>query len=182
MLFQVSNSPANLLANTFFSNTSAGLWIISGPSGTGKTKLCAEVIAQATGRGLKVGGILCPAVYKNWTKIGINQIDITSGKCRRLATRSYDANNSTIGCWQMDEDVVAWGNQILNGLKDEDMIVIDEIGPLEFEKGFGYHEALRLLDEGRYRTILIVVRPTLLALACSRWPQARALKLGREGA
>jgi hypothetical protein len=53
------------------------------------------------------------------------------------------------------------------------------VGPLELEEGYGYQEALRLLDEGRYRAALVVVRPALLALARVRWPQAQVLDLER---
>ncbi len=182
MLDRVSNSPANLLATIVSKKASTGLWVISGPSGAGKTKLCADMTAQTQENGVTVGGLICPAVFEGGKKIGIDLLDISSGKRQRLATHSCDMDNSTIGCWQMDESMIAWGNQILTGLKDEDVIVIDEIGPLEFEKGCGFQEALRLLDEDRYRTALVAVRPALLTRACSRWPQAQVLMLEKEGA
>jgi nucleoside-triphosphatase THEP1 len=72
----------------------------------------------------------------------------------------------------MDEKVIEWGNEIISGLIDQDIIVIDELGPLELEDGDGYQQALHLLDEGRYRTAFIVVRPALLSIAKLRWPQA----------
>ena len=39
-------------------------------------------------------------------------------------------------------------------------------------------DTLRLLDEGRYRVALVVVRPALLPLAHLRWPQAVTLTPG----
>ena len=54
-----------------------------------------------------------------------------------------DAGDNTVGCWHMDEAVLAWGNQIIAGLKDEDVIIIDELGPLELEDGYGYQQALQ---------------------------------------
>ena len=58
--------------------------------------------------------------------------------------------------------------------------MIDELGPLELEEGHGYQEALRLLDEERYHTALVVVRPALLPLACLRWPDAQVYSLEGE--
>ena len=77
----------------------------------------------------------------------------------------------------MDEAVFAWGNQIISGLKDEDVIIIDELGPLELEDGYGFQEALHLLDEGRYRTAFVVVRPALLPLAQLRWSNSQVFEL-----
>jgi len=135
---------------------------------------------QVTGSSL--GGFICPAVFAGGKKTGIDMLNVASGERRRLGKRSQIEGESTVGCWQLDESVIAWGNRILAGLKDEEIIVIDELGPLELEEGYGYQEALRLLDEGRYRAALVVVRPALLTLARLRWPQAQVLNLERESA
>ena len=173
----ISNSPADMLANTLLSETSNGLWIVSASSGMGKTTFCGNYVARARQAGLSVGGILCPAVYESGAKVGIDQVDIRTGERRRLGTRSSGASGTTVGCWQMDESVLAWGNEILVSLKDEEIIVIDELGPLELEEGHGYQDALRLLDEGRYYVAVVAVRPTLLSLVQTRWPQAQTCSL-----
>ena len=176
----ISNSPADMLANTLLSETSSGLWIVSASSGMGKTTFCGGYVARACQAGLSVGGILCPAVFEGGKKIGIDLLNVASGERRRLGLRTYNKSETTVGCWQMDESVLAWGNEILASLKDEEIIVIDELGPLELEEGHGYQEALRLLDEERYRTALVVVRPALLPLACLRWPDAQVYSLEGE--
>jgi nucleoside-triphosphatase THEP1 len=177
MFDRVSNSPEDLLANAIFSKNSTGLWLISGPSGSGKTTWCAKIITQARALGMTVGGFICPAVIQNGKKIGIDLMNVASGEKRHLGIRSSDTSKNTIGGWQMDESVLTWGNEIIAALKDEDILIIDEIGPLELEKGLGYWQALQLLDEGRYRTALVVVRPALLPLAQKRWPLAKVLNL-----
>jgi nucleoside-triphosphatase len=110
-------------------------------------------------------------------KIGFDLLNIASGEKRRLGTSSSEYTKTTMGCWQMDEGVLAWGNEIIMGLHDEDIIIIDEIGPLEFEKNLGFWSALEFLDESAYRTALVVVRPALLPVARKRWPAARLLML-----
>ena len=177
MIDRVSNSPEDFLANVIYSRNSTGLWLISGPSGSGKTTWCTKVAAQARALGMTLGGFICPAVFEDGEKTGIDLMNIATGEERRLGICSSDDGITTIGCWQMDESVLAWGNEIIAGLKDEDIIIIDEIGPLELEKGLGYRHALTLLDEGCYRTALVVVRPALLPMAQKRWTTARVLNV-----
>jgi nucleoside-triphosphatase len=173
----ILNPPDSLLASFFSKEKPNNFFLITGPSGSGKTSLCARVVALAKDTGLSVGGILCPAVFEGGKKVGINQLNISTGEQRQLGVRSDSADNNTVGCWHMDENVFAWGNDIMAGLKDQDIIIIDELGPLELEDGYGYQQALYLLDEERYRTVLVVVRPTLLPIALLRWPQARVISL-----
>jgi nucleoside-triphosphatase len=155
------------------------LTLLTGPSGAGKTTFCRDLVAQVYETDALVGGFICPAVFEGGKKIGIDMIDIATGEHRRLGMRSSNDGESTVGCWKLDENVVAWGNQILAELKDKDLTIIDEMGPLELEEGYGFQEAVRLLDEGRYHIALVVVRPSLLPLAHLRWPQANVLELGR---
>jgi nucleoside-triphosphatase len=167
------------LAASFLS-TDQSLTLLTGPSGSGKTTFCREVVAQMYETEALVGGFICPAVFENGKKVGIDLLNIASGEQRRLGKRSQNETEATVGCWQMDEETLAWGNQILSGLKDEALVVIDELGPLELEEGCGYQDALRLLDEGSYHKALVVVRPSLLHLAKLRWPHAQVLDLGEE--
>ena len=168
------------LAASFLS-TDQSLTLLTGPSGSGKTTFCREVVAQMYETEALVGGFICPAVFENGQKVGIDLLNIASGEQRRLGKRSQNETEATVGCWQMDEETLAWGNQILSGLKDEALVVIDELGPLELEEGYGYQEALRLLDEGCYHKALVVVRPSLLPLAKLRWPHAQVLDLEGGG-
>jgi nucleoside-triphosphatase len=158
------------------------LTLLTAPRGAGKTTFCTKFIAQLQVKGLHVGGFICPAVFEAGSKTGIDMLNVASGERRRLGVRSSNESEATVGCWQLDEDVIDWGNEILAGCKDEEFIVIDELGPLELEEGCGFQEALRLLDEGRYNTALVVVRPSLLRLARLRWPGAQVVDLDGESA
>jgi nucleoside-triphosphatase THEP1 len=173
----ILDSPDPLLASCFFEKHQNSLVLVSGPSGSGKTTWCAGIVSQARDLGLSVGGILCPAVFERGKKVGIDQLDLSTGERRRLGVRSDEHANHTVGCWHMDASVLAWGNQIITGLKNEDVIIIDELGPLELEDGYGYQQALHLLDEGRYHTAFVVVRQSLLRIVKLRWPQAQTHSL-----
>jgi nucleoside-triphosphatase THEP1 len=175
----ILNSPDSLLASFFPQKNAKYLVFITGPSGSGKTAFCTKLASLAGEAGLSVGGILCPAVFEGGQKVGIEQLDISSGEQQRLGVRSKGAGKNTIGCWHMDEVVIARGNQAIAGLGNEDVIIIDELGPLELEDGYGYQQALYLLDKERYRTAFVVVRPALLPLTQLRWPHSQVVELER---
>ena len=171
------NLPSSILASSSFQKrNSKCLVLITGLRGSGKTTYCAEIASLAINYGFSVGGILCPAVIEGKNKVGIDQLNISTGEQRRLGVRSYQSSDNTVGGWCMDETVIAWGNQIIASL-EEDIIIIDELGPLELEHGYGYQEALNLLDEERYDITFVVVRPSLLPIAQLRWPQAQTYSL-----
>ncbi len=171
------SSPDSLLASLLYKKTPDRLVLLTGPSGSGKTTLCARLAALGGEAGLSVAGILCPAVYEGGLKVAIDQLDLSTGERQRLGERADGASEGTVGRWRMDERVIARGNEILARIADEDLILIDELGPLELEDGGGYRQALSLLDEGRYRRALAVVRPALLGAARARWPRAETVHL-----
>ena len=53
-----------------------------------------------------------------------------------------------------------------------DLLVVDELGPLEFARGVGLTEGLTAVDAGRYAVACVVVRPALVDEALRRWPDA----------
>ena len=75
---------------------------------------------------------------------------------------------------------VAWANQRLQTVRAGEILFVDELGPLEFERGEGFQQALALLDSGNYEEAFVVVRLSLLDLAFKRWPGARLLRLGER--
>ena len=58
-----------------------------------------------------------------------------------------------------------WGNRVLASSLPCDLLLIDELGPLEFNLGLGWVSALDLIQSGQYRQALVVIRPELLAKA-----------------
>jgi nucleoside-triphosphatase THEP1 len=153
------------------------LFIITGESGAGKTSACRLLIQQARLRGCPAVGLISPPVYQSGIKVAIDLTEIASGETRRLACkRERDpAGRSTLG-WKFDPATVNWGNQVLDGLPVSPLLIVDEIGPLEFQKQAGFHAALRLLDEQRHLSAYIVIRTACLANALERWPWAQIIR------
>jgi nucleoside-triphosphatase THEP1 len=178
------DSPDSLLANYFSTKNPAELVFISGPSGSGKTYWCQKLVDQASEEGIQSFGLLSPAVTVRGSKVGIELVDIATGKKLRLAVKrqSSDQGGSPPGIfthdWLFDPAVLAWGNQVLASLPGRfPLLILDELGPLEFLQNQGLTAGLGLVDHKGYRLACVVVRPELLANAQERWPWGRLLNI-----
>jgi len=158
-------------------------YILTGESGSGKTIWCERLIKSALRNGLKVDGMISPGVYADDRHIAIDLRNITSGETRRLAKlRSQLEPTAATKKWEMDLDTLAWGNRVLSRLSEKDVLVVDEIGPLELIHGDGLQSAFKAIDKGKYRIAVIVVRPSLLDLTLQCWPDSQVLRLVADGA
>ncbi|MBN1120838.1 MAG: ATP-binding cassette domain-containing protein [Anaerolineae bacterium] len=159
------------------------LIIVTGQSGSGKSTWCKELSLRAKGIGLSIGGILSPAVFENGEKTGIDLINLADGSHRRLAgQRQGTSSGVTTPRWQFDEATLDWGNIILGNLPPTDLVIIDELGPLEFRRGMGLQNGLRVIDERAHPVMCVVVRPSLLSDARKRWPHGLVMDVsGKPG-
>lgn len=156
------------------------LYIITGDRGAGKSTFCEYLVELAGPAGWQVGGILSPAVIEAGQKTGIAAIDLRRGEQRLLAVRReahQPVATLRTNRWSFDADVMAWGNAVLQTAVPCDLLVIDELGPLEFERGEGWPAGLTALDSGNYRWGVVVIRPELLAVARPRWPAAQVISI-----
>ena len=80
----------------------------------------------------------------------------------------------------MVAETLEWGNTILESIKSCDLFILDEIGPLEFEHGIGLIAGLDIIDSHKKIPAVVVVRPSLLALADKRWPWAQVLDVSAK--
>ncbi len=159
-------------------STTSILTILTGSVGSGKTTLCARLLELANERSLQVGGVYSPAVMEREKKIGIDLLTLPNSERRRLAVaRETPDAQALIKRWVIDDAVVAWGNAHLARLAPPELLIIDELGPLEFSAGSGFQAAFPLLDGRNYRWGVVVIRPNLLALAQARWPWAQVIAL-----
>jgi len=58
-----------------------------------------------------------------------------------------------------------------------DLLMIDELGPLEFQRGEGWVNGFDVIENGEYSTALIVVRPSLIDEAARLWQVSRIIDL-----
>ncbi len=159
------------------------LCLVTGESGVGKTSWCQELICQARKAGLQPAGLISPAVFDQGIKIGIELTDIGTGEKRRLATKKGFSSSISNQAglikheWLFDKDTLVWGNRILERLSSGELLILDELGPLEFQDNEGFTAGLTRIDKGGFRLTCVVVRPTLLQNAQKRWPWAQVISI-----
>jgi nucleoside-triphosphatase len=154
-----------------------GLVIVTGERGAGKTTFCTRLVELARSAGRSIAGVLSPAVIRDGAKIAIDVIDLRSDQRRRLAEFNPQADYPRELYWRFDVDALAWGNRVLAASAGCDVLIVDELGVLEFERGEGWQAGLAAIDSGDYRLGVVVIRPELLAHAQQRWPQAQVLRI-----
>lgn len=143
------------------SNT-ASIIVLTGPSGSGKTTLCRRLVDAARQQGLSVRGIMSPGRWRGGTKVRIDVLDVSTGETKALAEASGEADGPALGEWRFHAGALAWGMAVLRRSVPSDVLVVDELGPLELWRGAGWAGAIDILRAGDYRHALVVVRPGLV--------------------
>lgn len=136
--------------------------ILTGAPGTGKTTTCRRLLDHARQLGLDCSGIFCPARVDDGLKVGIDVVDARTGERRHLADVDELPGRLRAGPYRFDEEAVAWGVARLGAACPCDVLFVDEIGPLEMDRGEGWANALEVLRRGEYRLAVAVVRPSLV--------------------
>jgi len=153
----------------------ARIVILTGERGAGKSTVCRETLALAQARGYTCGGVLT----LSRTNGALDVLDVRSGCVRRLTLRTEpqdealepDASPAVIqGRFHFDPEILAWGNDALSRARACQLLVVDELGPLEIERGEGWLETFDVLRRNDFALALVVVRPELIVQAQLKLP------------
>jgi len=108
------------------------VWFITGRPGIGKTTVLLKVIEGLKTEGFSVGGMISREVRRSGSRIGFEVLDIVSGRKGWLAHVKQPVGPK-IGKYRVNlNDLNSVGvKAILEALEKADVIVIDEIGPME---------------------------------------------------
>jgi len=136
--------------------------ILSGDRGSGKTTTCRKLVEVIRQRGLDCAGVICPARFDGDRKVGIDLLDLRSGQTRPLAEADDRPAALRTRAWRFDEAVMDWGKECLEAALPCDVFMVDELGPLELERGQGWTNAIGSLREGRFDLAVVVIRPELV--------------------
>lgn len=148
--------------------------LVTGPSGIGKTTWVTRAADDHPG---PVTGVICPGVYENGTRVQINAHLLRTGE---ILTLAFAENPQTYAIhtpkWGFNSATIAAVNQELDRPTDHGLLIIDELGPLEFHGNQGFVSAFRAIAQHPGPAV-IVVRESLLTDALQRWPEARVERL-----
>jgi len=144
--------------------------ILTGERDSGKTSACRRLVEQARLEGLDCAGLLAPARFAGSSRVGSDVLDLRTGERRPFSYLSPDEGApfaSTPARHRVDAAVSDWAASRLDRACPCDLLIVDEIGPLELERGEGWQNALEIARRGDFGLAVLVVRsrlvPALLA-------------------
>ena len=147
---------------------------LTGAPDAGKTLVCQRVVEAARHRGLRVSGLITEA----------RRLSSGQPSCRPSSTCApvsggeladyvgVDEGEPDLGrgvagrfSWTFVSESVRWGRHELDRCLtgSTDLLVIDQLGPLELVAGSGRVNAVRVLQEARYGLALVVVNRLVIA-------------------
>lgn len=141
--------------------------LLTGESGSGKTTLCARLAATLRARGVDVAGVLTLPRFADGEKIGMEVADVRTGARLPLAEWAPRGAGTADLRWKFDETALEHGAHILRAAFPCDVLIVDEVGPLELIHSKGWTVALQVLQRQNYRNALVVIRPHLVEDFCA---------------
>ncbi|MEM1586285.1 MAG: NTPase [Candidatus Bathyarchaeia archaeon] len=105
---------------------------LTGPPRTGKTTIVLRVVDYLREKNVKVGGMVSQEILKDGVRVGFKIIDLL-GNVEGILAHVTHKSGPQVGKYRVClEDLERIGAKaILNGCKEADVVVIDEVGPME---------------------------------------------------
>ena len=143
--------------------------IISGNIQEGKTTFVEKVINRLKRKGIAVGGFLSKVIYQNDERTGYQLFDLNTERRELLCTVDEHPQWNHYGKFYFNPKGQELGVDILKNISEESqLIVIDEIGPLELG-GEGWSAAIDELVRNSARPMIWVVREHLVEKIARKW-------------
>jgi len=140
--------------------------LLTGKGGCGKTTACWKALPGLRSSGVKLAGFISPPLLDgNGKKTGIEMLNLATGEHHTFARVVSRDQNPDVGVYRLEPDAIEWARGVLAKalLSDTDLLVIDEIGPLELHRGGGFAFAIEpLSDPQRIPGALVIVRQELV--------------------
>jgi nucleoside-triphosphatase THEP1 len=140
--------------------------LLTGKGGAGKTTACWKALPGLRTSGIKMAGFISPPLLDgSGKKTGIEMLNLASGEHHTFARVVPRDQNPDIGVYRLEGDAIEWARGVLAAalFSNIDLLVIDEIGPLELKRGGGFAFALEpLADPERIPNAIVIVRYELV--------------------
>jgi nucleoside-triphosphatase THEP1 len=133
-----------------------------------------RLLEELRGTGLKIGGVVSPPVFNDGDeKIGFQGEDILTGEQWDLGRSNGSLDGPRLGPWSFSNEGFRLGISAIRGAINSrvDLVVLDEIGPLELIRGEGYAEILPELTSAPVEILILVLRQNLIDLIVSQYFQ-----------
>ncbi len=144
---------------------------VTGAPGAGKTRVCQRVAELSRHKGLRVSGLVTEARRLASGRAVQTVVNLRTGERRRLADYVGVDEGEPIGrglagrfSWTFVSESVRWGRHELDRCltKSTDVLIIDQLGPLELMAGSGWSNGVEVLRGGRFGVAVVAVNPMVL--------------------
>jgi len=155
--------------------------VLTGHPGAGKSRLILKTVEGLQREGFSLSGILQPGIFEKGVKTGFLIRDLSTGEERTLAEK-VSAKGSFGTSYRFFEDGLSLAKKALGRVRDGDVLIIDELGPVEL-RGKGHFPALRrALKKKHPLCMLVVIRRQLVPVFLSllKATDARVYPMGDE--
>jgi len=148
--------------------------LVVGEPRSGKTSWCREYIYRRQKSGSSVGGIFCPGIERQGRRIGFNVVDLLTGKeapFARVSRLRRFKGGELVGDYTISRHGISFACGAIRRAVETrcDLVVIDEVGPLELS-GKGLMPAVELALASPVN-VLIVVRSSLKEALQQHFPE-----------
>ncbi len=168
-MMQVANS-----AHLWREARHTGVVILTGEIGAGKTTRAGEVVDALRRRGATVAGILARRAFADARHQGFDLVDLSTGRTVPLCREGGPGGRGEEqwGRFAFIHDGLRLGREALamDG-QPADVVVVDEVGPLELSGG-GWADPLDNLLSRFDGPVLLVARPAVVEAVRTRWGAA----------
>jgi nucleoside-triphosphatase len=125
-------------------------FFLTGHPGVGKTTVLTRIVDELKRRGFKVGGMVTNEVKENGERVGFTIVNLSSGTIGWLA-RTSQHSGPQIGRYHVClEDLESVGvKAILDAVACADVVVIDEVGPMELFSASFRDAVMKALESGK---------------------------------
>jgi len=150
------------------------VYIVTGTIGEGKTAWLAKLAGLLTEKGVRVGGILALRIVEEERTTGYDISDISTG-ARTPFLRHTGSEDMGVERFTVYDAGYEAGKSILHpeANQDKEVVIIDEVGPLEL-KGRGWSERLSWLLNETSSILVIAVRKSLTEAVTDKFGLAGA--------
>ncbi len=131
--------------------------IVTGKINSGKSTVALQIIDSFNKKGLTTAGITTKAEYNGGIKSRYYTVDLKSGERYLLASEDPMDTDLFFGRFYFSVEAFEKASDILQRSMDADVILIDEIGPLEYSEK-GYYKDLCLLTNEFAGILILVIR------------------------
>jgi nucleoside-triphosphatase THEP1 len=143
--------------------------IIKGEQHQGKTTFVEQVVKQLVTEGHNVVGFLAPGSFKNGLRYSFDIVDIKTGKSKPLCCRDNSVGEKA-GPFIFNEEGQNFGKKLIDPvfLHEYELVVIDELGPLELQEK-GWFPSVKALLNDHKNSMIWIIRSSLVEAIISKF-------------